>query len=235
LRHATAVTGCSDFTLRDARRRFGLAQTKAQVIFNGVDSAEIEPSHVAQPFERYVVALGRVVRKKGFDLLIDAFARVAGTHPDLGLVIGGDGMDADALRQQAVRLGLEDRVHFTGKLDRAQVAGLLSGAEMLVMPSRLEPFGIVALEGWRAGIPIIVTSQGGASEFVQHEVSGIVVDPENTAELAGALTLLAGSSETRKNLSDGGNSRLPQFLWPNITDHYTRVYQNVTAAAPVKA
>jgi glycogen(starch) synthase len=228
LRRAVRVTGCSQFTLDDAAR-FGLDMTKADVIFNGVDQDEVPPEPVAVPFPRYVAALGRVVDKKGFDLLIDAFAEVAMMLPDLGLVIAGEGDALPGLRIRAKQAGIEDRVHFPGRLNRAQVAGLLSGAESFVMPSRLEPFGIVALEAWRAGLPIVVTTRGGAREFVEHERSGLVIDPTDPGALAGALLLLAGSADVRRSLAVEGQERLPEFSWDRVRAQYETVYQRAAA------
>ena len=151
LRRASAVTGCSQFALDDAIDRFGLPRPKAEVIHNGIDSAECPARSTSVPFDRYVLALGRVVRKKGFDLLLEAYALIAETHADVGLVIGGGGPEVEALRAQARGLGIGSRVHLTGPLARAAVAGAMGGAEAVVVPSRLEPFGIVALEAWRAG------------------------------------------------------------------------------------
>jgi glycogen synthase len=92
LRTARAVTGCSQFVLDDAVARFGLAPGRGLMIPNGVQvNDKVEPASLDLPFDRFVLAMGRVVEKKGFDLLIDAFGPVAERHPDVGLVIGGDG------------------------------------------------------------------------------------------------------------------------------------------------
>jgi len=165
---AAAVTGCSAFTLSDAQR-FGLKPGQGRVIFNGVrldESPVPEEEHAQQtsavpvPFERYVLALGRVVHKKGFDLLLKAFAELA-CPAEVGLVIGGDGAALASVRALALDLGLARSVFFPGRLNRARVAELMRGAEVFVMPSRLEPFGIVVLEAWRAGTAVVATTHGG--------------------------------------------------------------------------
>lgn len=225
LRRAAHVTGCSQFTLDDAHRRFGLSRTNASVIFNGVDLDEVEPHPVGQPFDRYVLALGRVVHKKGFDLLIDAFSTLARDIPDVGLVIGGTGAQLPELRSQAARLGLSDRVYFPGRLDRGQVAALMAGAEVFVMPSRVEPFGIVILEAWRAGVPVIATIKGGPPEFVTHGVSGLLADPTDRPALAQALRLLLTQPERRRELACHSRDRVDDFTWPAITRQYELTYR----------
>ncbi len=230
LRRAAAVTGCSAFTLEDARARFGLDMTKARVIFNGVDLAETPETSLRLPFERYVLGLGRVVRKKGFDLLLEAFARLARMHPEVGLVIAGDGPELGRLRHHASSSGVAERVFLPGRLTRGEVAAAMRGAEVVVMPSRVEPFGTVALEAWRAGVPVIVTSRGGAPEFVAHGLSGLVVDPLHPAQLAEALGSLLASAELRERLAVGGMAQLPRFRWSTLVADYETVYWQVASA-----
>lgn len=231
LRRASRVTGCSRFTLDDAVRRFGLAQPKAEVIFNGVDQDEVAPQAIPLPFERFVLGLGRFVRKKGFDLLVDAFARVSRVEPDLGLVLVGSGAAQEVVRDQVTRLGLADRVHFTGRLGRGQVASVMTHATVFVMPSRVEPFGIVALEAWRARTPVIVSSRGGAGEFVEHGVSGLVVDPEDTAALGAAIEQLTQSEELSERFVVAGHHRVKEFSWDVIREQYVRLYQSMVVRA----
>lgn len=224
LRHAQHVTGCSQFTLDDAHRRFGLDPAKSSVIFNGVDLDEVTPVPVDLPFERYVLGLGRVVHKKGFDLLLDAFARIAERHPTVGLVIAGGGAELDALRQQASDLGLADRAYFPGRLDRSQVAAATAGAEVFVMPSRVEPFGIVTLEAWRAGAPVVVTSRGGAVEYVLPPQRGLIVDPEDTGAMAETLASLLDDAAMRDRLRTAATAALPLFTWERLARCYDAVY-----------
>jgi glycogen(starch) synthase len=173
---------------------------------------------------RYVLALGRVVEKKGFDLLLAAFGRVAARHPDVDLVIGGDGAALESLRQAAHGAGLGDRVHFPGRLSREAVAGVMAGADVFVMPSRLEPFGIVVLEGWRAGVAVIATSVGGRPEFVHDDVDGVLVDPQAFAERLSALLDDAG---LRSRLAAAGRARIGEFAWPVLAERYRAVYAGV--------
>jgi glycosyltransferase involved in cell wall biosynthesis len=227
LRRASRVTGCSAFTIADAVNRFALDATKAEVVFNGVDQDEVVPEQFEVPFERYVLGLGRFVHKKGFDLLVAAFAQVAGTDRGLGLVLVGSGAAEAATRDLVDRLHLADRVHFAGALGRGQVAAVMAGAEVFVMPSRVEPFGIVALEAWRAGTPAIVSSRGGAAEFVEDGVSGLVVDATDVTSLGDSIRRVSRSPELRARLAAGGSARVGEFAWSRISDLYLRIYQQV--------
>src|SRR5206468_4363065 len=139
LRRADAVTACSRFTLDDAVGRFGLRPGTGLVVPNGVETAGDggPPSPLPLPFDRFVLGLGRIVAKKGFDLLVDAFARLAPRRPGLGLVLAGDGPARAGLAAQAARLGIAERVHLPGRLGRAEIAWAMGATDVFVRPSRV--------------------------------------------------------------------------------------------------
>lgn len=231
IRHAAAVTGCSQFALADAEARFGLRPGRGRVIFNGVDLSVPPPEAGSDPpietSRRYVFAVGRVVEKKGFDLLLKGFSSIAHSHPGVDLVIGGDGEALPSLRELATRLDVADRVRFPGRLSRAEVARAMAGADIVVMPSRLEPFGIVVLEAWRAGRPVVATSHGGPKEFIQDGESGLLVDPFDQVSLAAALDGLLVDTVRSGRLGAAGRRRVEEFDWPVVAGHYRSVYAEV--------
>jgi glycogen synthase len=248
LRAASCVTACSGFTLRDAERRFGLEQGRGLVIANGVDVVGAHPgtdepmagpSGTAEQDDRpdrpYVLALGRVVEKKGFDLLLAAYAATDRTRQTFDLAIGGAGSALDSLRSQAESLGVADRVHFPGRLSRSDVARFMARAELFVMPSRLEPFGIVVLEAWRAGVAVMATTRGGAPEFVRDGEDGVLVDPFDTAAFADALEHLVTDEAWRRSVADAGRVRVTEFAWPVIAERYRGVYTSLVPSDKVAA
>lgn len=221
------VTGCSRFAVRDAAERFGLDACKAVVIFNGTDPPRLATRNEEFPFERFVLAVGRVVRRKGFDLLLRAWASACARWPDTGLVIGGIGPELGALGALAEELGIRHRVHFAGLMSRDQVAAAMEQADVVVMPSRVEAFGLVALEAWRAGTPVIVSACGGAPEFVEHDVTGLVVDPNDTRKLAAAINRLLERGDLREELSAEAGRRLADFEWSRVAERYERAYASI--------
>lgn len=232
LRRADAVTANSQFVLNDTVRRFGLAPGRGVVIPNGVElSGDAPGQHLDLPFERFVLGLGRVVPKKGFDLLLEAFSRLAADHPDVGLVIAGDGRARPELVHRAAALGLAHRVHLPGSLDRGGVAWAMANAALFVLPSRVEPFGIVVLEALRAGRPVVVSRHGGAPEIVRHGREGLVVDPFDAAALAGAISRLLDSPEEAADLADAGRARVAEFSWERVAANYRDTYIAVTSGA----
>jgi glycosyltransferase involved in cell wall biosynthesis len=239
LRRAATVTGCSQFVLDDAVRRFGLAPQRGVIVPNGfqVGDGAVAPG-LALPFERFVLGLGRVVEKKGFDLLINAFALVADDHPEVGLVIGGNGAARPGLLAQVQRLGLSDRVVLPGMLSRDEVAWAMHHAAVFVLPSRIEPFGIVVLEALSAGRPVIVSDRGGATEIVSDGKDGLVVDPFDSQALAAAIGRLLEDDGLRTRFTEAGRARVRDFAWDAVTARYTALYQEVApgaAAASVRS
>lgn len=233
LARADAVTGCSAYTLRDLERRFGLAPGRGVVVPNGVDPAE--PPAVVPPAlpARYLLAVGRAVRPKGFDLLLDAFARADLAGVDL--VVGGDGPELAGLIDRAHALGVADRVHLPGRLGRGEVVAAMAGALALVVPSRVEAFGIVVLEGWRAGVPVVVTAHGGPAEFVTDGVDGLVVDPQDTAALSGALRAVVADEALARRLGERGKEVVRRFTWDRVARDYEAIYASVARDASARA
>lgn len=232
LAHAHAVTACSRYALADLEDRFGLAPGRGVVVPNGIDLDE--PGGPRPPWlpDRYVLAVGRVVRTKGFDLLVRAFAG-ADLPPDVRLVIGGDGPELADLRALARREGVADRVVLPGRLSRPQVVSAVAGALALVVPSRVEAFGIVVLEGWRAGVPVVVTSRGGPPEFVDDGRTGLLVDPEDTAALGRTVERVVDDLALAHVLGDAGRARAAAFSWDRVARRYAELYPGATAPRPV--
>lgn len=231
LRRADAVTACSRFVLDDAERRFGLPAPKGVVVPNGIDRRPREPPVALElPFGRFVLGLGRVVEKKGFDLLLVAFARIAADHPDVGLVIGGDGSARARLVARAGELGLSGRVVLPGTLSRGQVAWAMENAAAFALPSRVEPFGIVVLEALRAGQAVIVSARGGAPEIVRDGVEGLVVDPFDSAAFAAAIARALDDGELRQRLASAAAKRAGAFSWDAIVEQYRQIYRGVAVS-----
>lgn len=227
MRRADVVTACSRFVLDDAQERFGLPPGQGMVIPNGVElDGDDAPRALDVPFDRFVLGLGRVVHKKGFDLLLAAFATIADDHPHVGLVVGGDGPSRSELRRQALAMGLGDRVHLPGPLDRAHVAWAMSNAEVFVLPSRVEPFGIVVLEALRAGRPVIVSSEGGATDIVRDGREGLVADPSDTPELATAISRLLSDTDRARAMGRAGRQRVTEYGWDRVASRYRDVYRS---------
>jgi len=220
---AEFVTAPSEYVLDDLRAGYGL--TGGAVVPNGVD-LDVTASGAVVQQPPYLLGVGRLGRAKGFDLLIDAFA--AARLPDeCVLVIGGDGPEEHALRVLAEQRGVAERVRLLGRLDAQAVADAMAGALAVVVPSRSEAFGIVALEAWRAGAPLLMTERGGGRGFVRDGEDGLLVDPEDRGALASALRRLAEDEGLRRRLADAGRQRVGEFSWTGVAAAYRRRYDDI--------
>ena len=233
LERADAITACSGQTLAEAEAWFGRPfGDRGRVVYNGIAADDLAVP--AEPFAHprpYVLAIGRHVAQKGFDLLLRAMAKLSADRAfDHDLVLAGNGAEHAALRSLAVELGLAGRVVFPGQVDHAMAMRLFAGCSFFVLPSRHEPFGIVNLEAMAAGRAIVATRVGGVPEVVSDGVNGVLVPGEDVQSLATAIGRLAGDAALRERLGRGGRERATGFTWPAIADHYIGAYEQVIAA-----
>lgn len=228
---ADAVTAPSRYVLRDLRSRFGLVG--GTVVPNGVGPAPVPLPEVRRdPALRRVVAVGRMERMKGFDLLLEAVEATG--RRDIEVVLGGDGSSLGELRELAASLGLGERVHFLGRLYPDEVAAQMAAADVVVVPSRREAFGIVALEAWRAKTPLVGTVHGGMAEFVRDDVDGVLVDPLDTQALGNAIEDVLSDATRAGRLCAAGLERLACYSWEQVARRYVHLYLDVgrTRAGP---
>lgn len=224
---AAAITSCSTYAARDLERFAPLRD--AVVVANGVDLSSVAAPDSRSETGRYIAGVGRLVANKGFATLIDAFAAVADS-PELdgvSLVIGGDGPEHARLQEHARRSAAAGRVHFPGRLDAESVRALLDGAIAHVVPSRVEAFGIVILEGWRSRTAVLCTSRGGPPEFVEDGVTGILFDPEDVPELALKLVSIVADVSLRESVAQAGHDRVKSFTWSAVADAYEQAFRDV--------
>lgn len=216
LRRAHRVTTCSRVLLEQALALEPQIASKSRVIHNGVD---VDLFAHAKPFAHhrpYLTAVGQLEEHKGFDVLISAFARVSRDYPNLDLLIAGDGSQRIALEIQIQAANLNEHVKLLGAVDRAQVAALMCGSLVVVIPSRRDAFGIVGLEAMAAGKPIVATRVGGLIEALDGaSVTWIAADDVHALADALESQLRAGTGikKTRPAVRD----------WTMVADEYSRV------------
>ena len=226
---AALVTAPSQYVLDDLIAHYGL--TRGEVVRNGVDLSVRPDVQAPRVDDRpYILGVGRLGPMKGFDLLIDAF-RESGLGRTHRLVIVGDGPMRGALRRQVEQQALSEQVRFVGRLGSQGVADAMAQAQVVVVPSRIESFGIVALEAWRSGTALIMTSRGGGPEFVRDGVDGLLVDPIDSAALAQQIRDLALDHERRDRLAAAGSRRVGSFDWAHVADAYVHLCDSVLGAS----
>lgn len=208
----------------DAFRK-SLPPEKIIAIPNPVMPPAIDGSGGVPTSREYLVAVGRLERQKGFDLLIDAFARMAGRF-SVDLVIVGEGSERQSLQQQVLDLGLGDRVHFTGVI--RQPATLVAKAKMLVAPSRYEGFPNVLLEAMAVGTPVVAANcRSGPADIVTEGVDGLLVPVDNVPALVEAIESLLSDDERRSAMGRAGTHVLERFSLDAIAGRWAKLIQSI--------
>ena len=228
LDEADFITGCSAKTLADAEEFYGKPfGNRARVIFNAAAGDDFEGAAPYAHGRPYILAIGRVVPQKGFDVLIKAFARAGITNHDLLIV--GDGTERSGLEQLASELKVREAVHFLGRADRSKVASLFRGASFFALPSRSdEGLPVVCAEAMAAGKAIVASRSGGVPEAVLDGVSGLIVEREDVEGLTHALARLSNDAGLRAGFAAAGKRRAREFSWPVVTEQYVEAYREAS-------
>lgn len=241
LRRAGFVTACSDDLARRAVA-LGAEPSRLETIPYGVDTARFHPEPQARLATRrelgvpddvlLAVAAGRLVRKKGFEYLIEAVAATPGVH----LALAGDGTLAAELRQRATGRHVADRIHFLGNLSQDAVARLLAAGDVAVVPSVRDDSGNVdglpnvVLEALASGTPLIATPAGGIGAVVEHERTALLVPERDARALAAALRRIAGDRALGAALGAAATRLVAErFGWDRVADRLEHAYDRALA------
>jgi D-inositol-3-phosphate glycosyltransferase len=222
--------------------------TRINVISPGVDTERFHPipaayakKHIEIPSDhRMILFVGRIEPLKGIDHLLKAIARVVERRPKLrdGLcvsIIGGDPNsireDDEMMRLQELRaaLGIRDVVTFLGSKNQDTLQYYYAAAEMVVMPSDYESFGMVALEAMACGTSVIASDVGGLAFLVKHERTGYRIPARDTEALADKITHLLTNEVERRRIGQRAACWAETYAWPNIADQIEGVYQSLLA------
>jgi glycosyltransferase involved in cell wall biosynthesis len=233
---AWKVICCSNYMVSHVKWVFGLPEDKLIMIPNGVDAKEYEKSDTdlnqfrrlfALPEEKIVLFVGRLVYEKGIHVLINAVPKVL-EKVNAKFVIVGNGYMQQSLSEHIRNMGLTHKVMFTGFVDDRTLRNLQKCADVSVVPSLFEPFGIVALEAMAAKSPVVVSDTGGLSEIVEHEVTGIKVYPNNPDSLAWGITRVLLDENLANKLKENAYRKVVEmFNWEKISQQTKTVYESV--------
>ncbi|MCS7135331.1 MAG: glycosyltransferase family 4 protein, partial [Candidatus Aenigmarchaeota archaeon] len=167
----------------------------------------------------------RITYMKGPDLLVEAIPEVLREYPHAKFVFAGDGDMKHWLERRVHELGIAHAVRFTGWIhDFNQKADLLKAVDAVCVPSRNEPFGVVVLEAWSAGKPVIATHGTGAGEIVWHEVTGVRVYQTPNSIAWGIKYIFSDFERARWMGRNGRRAAEEAFNWDNIAKHLDKFY-----------
>jgi glycosyltransferase involved in cell wall biosynthesis len=206
-------------------RASSLGRTDALLIPNGIDAAAIHAACARNArVSGRVLYVGRLEPMKGVDVLLKAFARLGSEFASARLVIVGRGSQGERLFALAQDLGLADRVTFSGFVPTPAIYRMYAEAEVFCGLSRSEALGNVFLEAQAAGCAVIATRVGGIPDIVEHERTGLLVQPDDVEGAVHALEILLRDSRKRLELAEVGRVRAESYDWLGIAARYAEVY-----------
>jgi glycosyltransferase involved in cell wall biosynthesis len=215
---------------------YQLPEHKTKVIYNGVnaqafdfplDAGDIKRKYAIGPMDPTILFVGRLVVQKGPDILVRAMPHVLKYYSNAKFVLVGDGHMRNEVLGLAHQLGVAHALRMVGAKQGRDVVELFKACDILAVPSRNEPFGIVILEGWSAMKPVVSTKRGGPAEFVWHGINGLHIDDNPDSVAWGLGTLLADHSRCRWMGRNGRAAVDAAFSWDRIGEQTEQVYASV--------
>jgi len=226
---AKRVTAVSASLKKEVMWLYNIPDEKCDVIPNGVvprefksavNPGDVKRSYGIHPYAPLILFIGRLVYQKGPDLFIEAIRKVCQHRGDVRAIVAGDGVMRQFLQEQARDLP----VNFVGYIPDSEYIRLLNACDLVVVPSRNEPFGLVLLEAWSAEKPVVACDVGGPSENIEPFVNGIKVLPESESVAWGINTMIDDPVHAQMMGKRGRSKVDRQFLWGPIVRRLTKTY-----------
>lgn len=244
VRRADRVLSCSHFMRGHVAGVFGVPAERITVIPNGIDPPDLEPvvadlpalrTRFAAPHQRLVLLVGRLVYEKGFHLALDALAPVTRRLGNVRFVVAGTGTAETELKRQARRLGLARHGSFLGWVGDDMLHSLYRVADLCIVPSIYEPFGLVALEAMASGCLCVVADTGGLREVVPGDGSvGLRFRSRDSAALRAVLEQVLSDDDARARVVAEAREYVLQFDWTEVARRTLAVYGDLAARVPTR-
>jgi len=237
---AQRVIVCSYYMRGHVADIFDIDERRVAVIPNGVDPSELQPSgdlealrrEFAAPHEKLVLLVGRLVYEKGFQLALDALPGVIERVGDVRFLVAGSGTHEGELKTQAQRLGLSEHGTFLGWIGDDVLHSLYRIADLCVVPSIYEPFGLVALEAMASGCPCIVADTGGLREVVPvGERVGLRFNGGDPEHLGVMIERLLVDEALRDRLVTEASEHVLRFDWEDVAQRTRSIYDSLRERA----
>jgi len=231
-KQAHRVIVCSDSMKKEVEEVFQLPCNKVVVLPNGVDpelfgnygETQVERSAYALDTERIVLFVGRLVREKGVETLLEAAGAILDEFRNVKFIVVGKGPMMTDLQQRTEELGIQDKVLFTGFVPDEERNLILQIADVAVFPSLYEPFGIVALEAMAAGAAVVVSDTGGLADVVQHEQNGLKMYPGDADSLVIQVKMLLRDANLVLRCKQAAKQSLKFYDWAHIARQTSSLY-----------
>jgi glycogen(starch) synthase len=238
---ADKVIACSYYMREQIADIFGVEEERVAVIPNGIDPEDLQPhqgpgldrlrAEFAAPDEKLVLLVGRLVYEKGFQLALEAMPRLIEAVPGTRFLVAGSGTHEEELREQAAELGLMDHGTFLGWIGDDVLHSLYRIADVCVVPSIYEPFGLVALEAMASDCPCIVADTGGLREVVPHNEAGLRFEARDPRALGEMVERVLTDPGLCDRLVAEGSEHILRFDWADVAESTVAVYAELARDA----
>lgn len=224
MQKADKVIAVSYYTKRLLTDRYGISPDKVEVVYNGVEPLGFIPQKTKSfAKKRPVIAfMGRLTLQKGVEYFIAVARKVLNEIPNALFVVAGSGDMYHELLFKTAAAGVSASVLFSGFVRDTQREKLLSRADVFMMPSVSEPFGLVAVEAAQRNIPVIVSTNAGASEVLPHSIA---VDFWDVDKMAAAVVQIISDPDTTQQIVTGQQADLAEVTWDKAADRVQEVYR----------
>jgi colanic acid/amylovoran biosynthesis glycosyltransferase len=212
----SVIVAVSDFAANQLRERFSDTASRVHRVYNGIDCDNFQPAEPSQP--PLILSIGRLINKKGFDVLIDACASLRNSGQEFQCEIIGDGPLSADLQARIDRNGLGKQVLLAGPRAQAEVAARLSKATLLVLPCRVDADGAmdnlptVVMEAMACALPVVSTNVGGVAEMVRDGETGLLVNQNDSVATAEAIARLIGDVGLARSFGREGRKRAQELF-----------------------
>lgn len=236
LRIADGVIAVSSALKEEILSQYDVDGDKIDVVYNGINLAQSYAKMETNDVRRelgiasdapLILFVGRMVYQKGPDLLLEAAPSILSRFPSACIIYAGEGNLLSGVMSQARGMGLEHAVRFLGNVDRERLSTLYHASRLVCLPSRNEPFGLVVLEAWRAGKPVVATDVGGPGEIIWHGVTGSKIPPQPAA-IAAAINDLLGDELRATWIGRNGRIAVEEaFSWDHAAQRVMAAYESL--------
>ena len=238
---AERVITCSAYMREHVADIYGLEESRVTVVPNGIDPADLKlredlatmRASFAAPDEKLVLLVGRLVYEKGFQFALEALPGLIERVGNVRFIVAGSGTHETELRKQAHELGLDEHGTFVGWIGDDVLHSLYRIADLTVVPSIYEPFGLVALEAMASGCPCLVADTGGLREVVPDESVGLRFRSRDPQSLGQMAELLLTNEELRDRLVAEASEHVLTFDWADVARQVGALYDETVAAWPL--
>lgn len=231
LEHADKVVAVSNFTKERIVEQYGIPREKIEVVHNGIEAGEWKEtetyntlSELKRRGKKIVLFVGRITVQKGPEYFIRAAKTVLEHAPNTLFVMSGSGDMQQQVMKEAAYLGIGDKMLFPGFLRDKELRMIYQLADLYVMPSVSEPFGITALESLASGVPAIISRQSGVSEVLNHALK---VDFWDTDDLANKILGVISHNVLQETLRDNGKKEVAHVTWKNAAAKCVAIYESL--------